>query len=277
MSENLRQQIAQASDALTAFIGDAKPVAGIILGSGLNPFADGLEDARVLPFQEVPHMCVSTADGHKARFVIGTVPGTGKQVLCMQGRLHAYEGFTSQQIVLPVWAMQRCGIDTIITTNAAGAINPNFNVGDFCLMIDQINLTGRNPIVGIEPSLIAERFVPMQDCFDPELREIALQAAAEQDVTLQQGVYLALLGPSFETPAEIRAFGILGADTVAMSVAEEVIAARHVGMRVMGISMVSNMACGVAGAKPNADEVMDVAKTCEQRFSRLIAGIVAKL
>ena len=124
---------------------------------------------------------------------------------------------------------------------------------------------------------MAQRFVPMQDCFDPALRVIALEAAAEQDVTLQQGIYLALLGPSFETPAEIRAFAVLGADTVAMSVAEEVIAARHMGMRVMGISMISNMACGVGGAEPSSDEVMDVAKTCEERFSRLIAGIVAKL
>ena len=275
--DNLLYAIGQGSGVLKAFIGDDAPVAGIILGSGLNPFADTLEDARVLPFCDVPFMSVSTATGHKGRFVLGTVPGTGSRVLCMQGRLHKYEGCSGRDIAFPVWLMAECGIDTLITTNAAGAINPSFSVGDFCIMRDQINMTGQNPLIGRSPDLIAERFVPMLGCFDAGLRAIAREVATAEGIAVQEGVYLALTGPSFETPAEISIFSAWGADTVAMSVVEEVIAARHVGMRVLGMSLITNMACGIEGADPNSDEIMDVAVKREGDFSRLIAGIVAKL
>jgi len=275
--DNLLYAISEGSQVLREFIGDAKPVTGIILGSGLNAFADGLEDLRFLHFGSVPFMNVSTATGHRGRFALGRVPGTDRQVLCMQGRLHKYEGNSALDIALPVWLMHECGVDVLITTNAAGAINPEFNVGDFCLMTDMINLTGQNPLVGRSPDLIASRFVPMLNCFDPALREIALDVAERRDVALRQGVYLGLLGPSFETPAEIRMFASWGADTVAMSVVEEVIAARHVGMRVMGVSLITNMACGIDGSDPNEDDMMDVAGTCEEPFARLMRGVVAAL
>ena len=275
--DNLLYAIVQGSQVLSEFLGDDKPVAGIVLGSGLNPFADSLEDARILPFGDVPFMGVSTAAGHKGRFVLGTVPGVGRRVLCMQGRLHKYEGFSAMDIAFPVWLMSECGIDTLITTNAAGAINPTYSVGDFCLMSDQINLTGQNPLIGRSPDFIADRFVPMLDCFDAQLRQIAHEVAAAENVSLQEGVFLALVGPSFETPAEIRMFAKWGADTVAMSVVEEVIAARHKGMRVLGMSLISNMACGIEGANPTSDEIMDVAVTREDAFARLMAGIVERL
>lgn len=251
------------------------PRVGIILGSGLGPLAEVIQDAVYVPFAEVPFMKTSTASSHVGRFVCGTF--AGECVIAMQGRLHGYEGNEAWEVAYPVWLMRRLGVSILITTNAAGAINESFNVGDFCLMEDHINLTGRNPIVGTDPDGIAPRFVPMKDAYDPKLRSVAKSVAQKRGIALQEGVYLGLLGPSFETPAEIRAFRILGADTVAMSVVEEVIAARHVGMRVLGISLVSNMACGIEGASPNDDEVLDVAKTREVDFISLIEGIVSEI
>ena len=173
--------------------------------------------------------------------------------------------------------MHAIGVDTLITTNAAGAINETYQVGDFCIMSDHINFTGRNPVVGTEPDEIAFRFFSMYEAYDPALRAIAHEVADAHGIRVQEGVYLGLLGPSFETPAEIRAFREWGADTVAMSVCEEVIAARHVGMRVLGMSLVSNMACGVESASPNDAEVLEVAKTRETDFCTLVTGIVERL
>ena len=217
-------------------------------------------------------MGVSTATGHVGRFVAGGLGG--KCVLAMQGRLHGYEGYTAQEVAFPVWLMARLGAATLVTTNAAGAINESFRVGDFCIMTDQLNFTGRNPVTGTEPDAMAPRFFSMLDAYDPSLCQLARQTAEALAIPVQEGVYLGLLGPSFETPAEIRMFRAWGADTVAMSVCEEVIAARHVGMRVLGISLVSNMACGVEGASPSDEEVHEVAQTREADFCRLLEGIL---
>lgn len=274
---SLRQAIDDAAVVLTRFLDQRKPVAGLILGSGLNCYADTLEQAQTLPFGDVPRMGVSTAEGHRGCFVLGKVAKTDTWVLCMQGRLHGYEGYSAAEVAFPVWVMQACGIDILITTNAAGAINPAFKVGTFCLMTDHINATGRNPLVGQEPARMAQRFVPMMDAYDPSLRVRMHEAAQQTQVTLEDGVYLSVLGPSFETPAEIRAFATWGADTVAMSVVEEVIAARHCGMRVVGMSLLSNMACGVEGGDPTSDEVMDVARAVEQDFTALMDAFLQKL
>ena len=256
-------------------LGFYQPKIGIILGSGLGPLAECIQDAVYVPFAEVPFMKTSTASSHVGRFVCGTL--AGKCVLAMQGRLHGYEGNEAWEVAYPVWLMHRLGIETLITTNAAGAINESYRVGDFCIMEDHINLTGRNPLVGTDPNGMAPRFAPMNDAYDPDLRTVAKAVAEKLSIRVQEGVYLGLLGPSFETPAEIRAFRVLGADTVAMSVVEEVIAARHVGMKVLGMSLVSNMACGVEGATPNDDEVLEVAQTKESDFIALVSGIVAQL
>ncbi|MBU5406255.1 purine-nucleoside phosphorylase [Paraeggerthella hongkongensis] len=256
-------------------LGDRRPRIGLILGSGLNPLANEIADAELIPYVEVPRMNTSTAEGHVGRFVCGTLGG--KCVLAMQGRLHGYEGNSSQEVAYPVWLMQRLGVDTLITTNAVGALNVNYQVGDFCIMSDQINFTGRNPIAAPDPANLSDRFFSMFDAFDPQLRSIAHDVAAERGIRVQEGVYLGLLGPSFETPAEIRMFRSWGADTVAMSVCEEVIAARHVGMRVLGVSLVSNMGCGIGGASPTGVEVLDVAKTREADFARLITGVIEQL
>ena len=278
METPLRQYLSEAKPYLEEFLADKKPVAALILGSGLNPYADALEGSSVLPYKQIPHMKVSSATGHKGQFVLGRVSGTEDTwVLCMQGRLHGYEGCTAREVAFPVWLMQSVGILTLVTTNAVGAINPNFKVGSFCAMTDHINFTGRNPIVGIEPNLMAERFVPMLNAYDPSLRELLQIASKETNVEVNEGVYLGLLGPSFETPAEIRLFDSWGADTVAMSLVEEVIAARHVGMRVAGLSLVSNMACGVKGGDPTSEEVMEVAQGGEQDFISLMNFFFAHL
>lgn len=277
MQEHLLEYLDEAFPVLQRFVDDAQPTCGIILGSGLNPYADTLRNARYLPFGQVPHLKTSTATGHVGRFVLGEDPEGGHTVLCMQGRLHGYEGNTAQQVAFPVWLMHRIGIGSLITTNAAGAINPAYRVGDFCIMRDHINLTGRNPLVGVQPDQLAERFVPMLNAYDPSLIAAATAAAKRACIPVQTGVYLGLLGPSFETPAEIRAFATMGADTVAMSVVEEVIAARHCGMRTFGMSLVSNMACGVEGGDPQSDDIMGVARSREDDFAVIIDAVVDEL
>lgn len=271
----LKQKVAEAAAFIEGRLEGRRPAVGIVLGSGLGPLADAIEDAVCIPFGEVPFMKTSTATSHVGRFVCGQL--AGKCVLAMQGRLHGYEGNTSQEVAFPIWVMARLGVGVLITTNAAGAINASYQVGDFCLMSDHINFTGRNPVVGTEPDEIAFRFFSMADAYSPALRQLARDVAGREDIRVQEGVYLGLLGPSFETPAEIRAFRTWGADTVAMSVCEEVIAARHVGMEVLGISLVSNMACGIEGASPNDAEVLEAAKRQEGDFRRLICGIVEGL
>lgn len=271
----LKSRLEASQKVLLEKLGSLKPEIGIILGSGLGPLADHIQDALYIPFEEVPYMKTATASSHVGRFVCGTL--SGKNVIAMQGRLHGYEGNEAWEVAYPVWLMHLLGVKILITTNAAGAINESYQVGDFCLMQDHINLTGRNPIVGTDPDGLAPRFVPMKDAYDPALRQVAKAVADELSISIQEGIYLGLLGPSFETPAEIRAFRVLGADTVAMSVVEEVIAARHVGIKVLGISLVSNMACGIEGASPCDDEVLDVAKSKEADFVSLIKGIVSRL
>lgn len=271
----LKSRLEASRKVLLEKLGSLKPEIGIILGSGLGPLADHIQDALYIPFEEVPYMKTTTASSHVGRFVCGTL--SGKNVIAMQGRLHGYEGNEAWEVAYPVWLMHLLGVKILITTNAAGAINESYQVGDFCLMQDHINLTGRNPIVGTDPDGFAPRFVPMKDAYDPALRQVAKAVADELSISIQEGIYLGLLGPSFETPAEIRAFRALGADTVAMSVVEEVIAARHVGIKVLGISLVSNMACGIEGASPCDDEVLDVAKSKEADFVALIKGVVSRL
>lgn len=275
MAQTLKQQVAQAAAFLKDRLEGRAPTVGLILGSGLGPVAESIQDAAVVPYGQVPFMKRSTATSHVGQFVCGNLGG--KCVMAMQGRLHGYEGNTSQEVAFPVWVMHQLGIKVLVVTNAVGAINESYHVGDFCLIEDHINFTGRNPVAGIDPDEIAFRFFSMLDAYDPALRQVAREVAARQDIPLREGVYLGLLGPSFETPAEIRAFRSWGADTVAMSVCEEVIAARHVGMRVLGISLVSNMACGIEGASPTDEEVLETAKQREVDFCRLITGVVADL
>ena len=271
----LMENLHEAAYRLKVHLEGRKPEIGIILGSGLGPLAEQIEDAVFVPYGDIPHMKQSTATSHVGRFVCGMLGG--ECVLAMQGRLHGYEGNTAQQVAFPVWIMHELGIDVLVTTNAAGAINESYTPGDFCIMSDHINYTGRNPIEGTEPDGIAFRFFSMKDAYDPALRAIAHRVADRENIKVQEGVYLGVLGPSFETPAEIRAFRTWGADTVAMSVVEEVIAARHVGMRVLGMSLVSNMACGIEGASPSDEDVFEVATRKQPDFCRLMTEIIREM
>lgn len=271
----LTDWILESAKTLNERIGGRVPEVAIVLGSGLGPLAEEIEDPIKVPFAEIPHMKVSTATSHVGAFVSGKLGG--RDVICMQGRLHGYEGNTPQEVAYPIWLMHEIGASVLITTNAAGAINESYSVGDFCIMTDHINFTGRNPVVGVEPSKMSMRFFSMYEAYDPQLRSIACEVAKSRGISYQEGVYLGLLGPSFETPAEIRAFRSWGADTVAMSVCEEVIAARHAGMRVLGISLCSNMACGVSSANPSDMEVFEVAKRRESDFCSLVRGVLENI
>lgn len=256
-------------------IGGFVPEVGLILGSGLGSIAEEVDACATIPFAEVSHMGISTANGHAGRFVIGEL--SGAHVICMQGRLHGYEGYDSLQVAWPVWVMHRLGVRTLIATNAAGAIDPDYHVGDLCLITDHINLTGRNPLQGIEQDSLAPRFPTLYDAYDPGLRTLARESALSMGIPIQEGVYIGVLGPSLETPAEIRAFRRLGADVVAMSLVEEVIAARHVGMRVLGISLCSNMACGVGGETLADDDILAIASERAHDLGRLLDTVLRSI
>jgi len=271
----LKSNLKQASQLLATCLGERKPRIGIILGSGFNYFADEIENAVTIPFNEIPGMKKSTAAGHVGQFVCGNL--ADEEIFCMQGRLHGYEGYSSQDVAYPVWLMACLGIKMLLITNAAGAINESYAVGEFCIISDHINFTGRNPIADAQAAALSNRHFSMTDAYNRELRLLAQRVAAEEKIPVHEGVYLGLLGPSFETPAEIKAFRTWGADAVGMSTVEEVIAARHADIKVLGISLMTNMAAGIQGASPTAEEVIEVTQRCKNDSSRLIQGIIATL
>ena len=253
----------------------AAPQVGLVLGSGLGGLADRLENPVYIPYSEIPGFVVSTAPGHAGRFVAGQL--AGKQVLCMQGRLHFYEGHSMEDIVFPVRVMKELGIEALILTNAAGGVNLEFSVGDLMVIEDHINFMGRNPLTGPNDEEVGPRFCDMTFAYTPALRELALRVAAEQGVAVRTGVYLGYMGPSYETPAEIRAFRTLGADAVGMSTVPEVIAASHCGLPVLAISLITNMAAGIEKKKLSGDEVIEIANQRAQVLQNLVSGIIAEL
>lgn len=263
-----RENVEQAADCIRERVDVDPGAVAIILGSGMGEVASAIEDATFMDYANVPHMVASTAPLHAGRFVFGNI--ADRQVICMQGRLHAYEGNAAQQIAFPVFVMHALGAEELIVTNAAGGINPAFEVGDLMLIEDHINLLGMNPCAGsAQPELMA-RFFDMTQAYDAEMRERAKAAARSCGIELEHGVYIATMGPSFETPAEIRAFRTLGADAVGMSTVLEVIAARACDMRVMGISMISNPAAGVLDEPLSMDDVQIAANEAAAKVGRLI-------
>ena len=257
------------------------PTLGIVLGSGLGDFADQVQDAVAIPYADIPHFPQSTVEGHSGRMVIGTIGGVA--VAVMQGRVHAYEGYRMDEVTFPTRVLGLLGVTTLIVTNAAGGIRPDFSAGSIIGISDHINLTGTNaamgsnePRFGVQPNS-GLRFFDMTTAYTPRLLTLAQQQAAAQGWTMQTGVYLAVLGPSYETPAEIRAFRVLGADLVGMSTVHEVIVARHMGMQVLGLSLVTNPAAGVTGEALNHLEVMEYGRQAAGRFSALLLAIVPKI
>lgn len=248
---------------------------GLILGSGMQPLAQEIEQPISIAYTEVPDMPHATAPGHIGRFVCGYIEG--RAVICMLGRLHGYEGHSPEEIVFPLRVMKALGIQSLILTNAAGGINTNFAVGDLMLVEDHINMTGKSPLTGTNDSAIGPRFNDMTFAYAPALREKALAASARCGVPLVTGVYIGVNGPQFETPAEIRAFRALGADSVGMSTVFEVIAAAHCGLPVLAISMITNMAAGVLMQPLSGAEVNEAAARKGAELRRLMREIIQDL
>ena len=260
---------------------ELRPRIGIVLGSGLGAFADQLEQRTAIPFAEIPHFPHSTVPGHGGKLVIGRIAHT--PVAVMQGRVHAYEGYSSAEVVFPVRVLGRMGVTELILTNAAGGINEALKRGQLVLIADHINLSGRNPIVGLNGERAAgdpgfgPRFFDMTEAYSARLRQLAHAAAQEEGFRLDEGVYLSVLGPSFETPAEIRAFRTMGADLVGMSTVQETIAARQMGIGVLGISCVTNLAAGIQGEPLSHEEVMETGRAVEQQLAALLTGVVGRM
>lgn len=266
--------IAHATDTVAAALAGRKPRVAIVLGSGLGQLADQIDDAVRIGYADIPGFHVPTVQGHKGELVAGTLAGI--PVIAQSGRFHMYEGHAATDAVLPIRVFASLGATTLIVTNAAGGIRRSFGPGTLMLISDHINLTGRNPLEG--PVLAGEtRFPDMTIAYDGELRATARRVASEQGTTLDEGVYCALLGPTYETPAEVRMLDRLGVDAVGMSTVPEVIVARARGMRCLGISTITNAAAGTTGALLSHAEVMDVAGQVTDRLTRIVTGVLNSL
>lgn len=271
------EQIDEAADAVrkrTYY----KPRVGMILGSGLNGLADAVQKADIIPFGELPYMPVSTVHGHMGRLVIGELEG--QVVYVMQGRVHFYEGYTMGQVTLPIRIMQRLGIEMLFVTNAAGGVNPDFAPGDVMLITDNLNLigmTGMNPLFGPNLDEVGPRFPDMSQAYDRELMNRARKAAADEAIQLREGVYCCLSGPSFEGPADLRFLRLAGADAVGMSTVPEVIVARHGGMRVLGLSGISNKANLDGSTVTTHEEVIAAGEVITPKVEKILRGVLRSL
>ncbi|TRZ39479.1 purine-nucleoside phosphorylase [Niallia circulans] len=252
-----------------------RPTIGLILGSGLGDLADEIENPLIIPYSEIPHFAKSAAVGHANELVIGNL--NGKTVLAMKGRFHYYEGFTLDEVTFPVRVMKALGVEELIITNACGAINTSFNPGDLMLITDHLNLVGTNPLIGPNNAELGTRFPDVSEVYNRNLRAIATEVAKEQNTTLQNGVYAWWSGPAYETPAEIRMIRTLGADAVGMSTVPEAIVAVHGQMKVLGISCLTNMACGILDQPLSHDEVIETAAMVREKFIQLVKGIIEKM
>ncbi|WP_425800288.1 purine-nucleoside phosphorylase [Desulfitobacterium sp. Sab5] len=249
-----------------------QPEMGIVLGSGLGGFAEVMEEAVSIPYRDIPHFPVSTVEGHKGELVFGKV--NGKPVVAMQGRFHYYEGYSMQEVTFPIRVMQVLGVTGLIVTNASGGINSSYRPGDLVLIKDHLNFMGENPLRGANHSNLGPRFPDLSEGYDLEWRQKALTVAREIGIHPQEGVYAAMSGPSYETPAEIRYLRTVGADLVGMSTVPEVIATNHGGMRVLGILCVTNMAVGILPQRLSHAEVMETAERIEKQFIRFVQALV---
>jgi purine-nucleoside phosphorylase len=278
---NYYDQVAEAAAFVKARLGALAPRVGIVLGSGLGAAADAVENPTIVPYSEIPHFPQSTIEGHSGRLVAGLLGGA--PVIVMQGRVHYYEGYSPLEVTFPMRVLGLLGVRAVVLTNAAGAIQPTLHRGELVLLSDHINLMGWNPLNGPNEPRFAvrsgagQRFFDMTEAYSWGLRAIAKTEAHEEGFTLPEGIYLATPGPSFETPAEIRAFHALGATLVGMSTVPETIVARHMGIEVMGISCVTNMAAGL-GTKPlSHEEVNETGRWAESRLASLLKRLAPRI
>ncbi|HJF30650.1 MAG TPA: purine-nucleoside phosphorylase [Sporosarcina psychrophila] len=251
------------------------PEIGIILGSGLGGLADEIENGVVIPYEDIPFFSKSDAVGHANELVIGNLEG--KTVVAMKGRYHFYEGYSLDEVTFPVRVMKALGIEKLIITNACGAVNTDFNPGELMLITDHLNLVGINPLIGKNNDDLGTRFPDVSEVYNREMRNTALQVARESDITLREGIYGWWSGPVYETPAEIRMIRILGADAVGMSTVPEAVVAIHSGIKVLGISCLTNMACGILDEPLSHKDVIEVAAKSRNSFVHLIKNVLKRI
>lgn len=254
---------------------DFVPDIALVLGSGLGDFANKIEVQGEIPYSEIKGLPVSTAPGHVGKFIYGTL--NGKKIICMKGRVHLYEGYTSAEVVLPIRLMRMMGAKTLILTNAAGGLNAEYNVGDFMLLSDHISTFVPNPLIGANVAQLGTRFPAMSEAYDPGLRSVVRQTAADLGIKLHEGVYVQVTGASFESTAELKMFRKLGADAVGMSTVIEAIAAKHAGMRVCAISNISNMAYDLSSKMANEQEVIEAGKVAGNNFEKLLLETIKRI
>lgn len=251
------------------------PEIGVILGSGLGDLADKLEDRQIIKYSEVPNLPVSTVQGHAGQFVFGKL--NGRKVVMMQGRFHYYEGNNMEALSLPVYIMKQLGVQNLIVTNAAGGVNTSFEPGDLMIITDHINFASNNPLIGKNDDKIGPRFPDMSNAYNKELIKLAKKVANDLSISVKEGVYLMMTGPTYETPAEVRMVRILGGDAVGMSTVPEVIAANHCGMRTLGISCITNMACGILDQPLDHSEVIETSNRVKSQFMSLVSDIIKEM
>ena len=265
------EQVQQAADYIRKCT-DLRPKTAVILGSGLGELAEHIQDAEIIPYREIPGFPVSHVAGHAARLVFGRIGET--EVAAMQGRFHYYEGFSMKELCLPLYVLRQLGAGDLVVTNACGAVNAAFKPGDLMLITDHINFSGRNPLIGPNDERFGPRFPDMSEAYDKSLCAFARETAASLEIPLREGVYAFYSGPSFETAAEIRAFKALGADVVGMSTVPETVTAVYLGMRVLGLSCITNMATGIAEKKHSHEEVLLTAAKSAERFCALCDALL---
>ena len=275
MEQYTYQQYQESAEILRTRLGSFRPDVLLILGSGLGALGDEVEAPIVVPYQDVPHMKHSTAPDHKGQFVFGRL--AGRNVAVMQGRLHTYEGWSFADVSYPVRVLRLLGAETLIVTNAAGAVNTGFSAGDIMLITDHIKLFGVSPLCGANVAEFGPRFPDMSQVYTPALREVARKAAQNLGIRLREGVYMYFPGPQYETPAEVRAARILGADSVGMSTVPEAIVAAHCGMKVLGFTLCTNMAAGVLDQPLDGDEVIAAGLAAGPRFTALVKACLAEV
>ncbi|RME04674.1 MAG: purine-nucleoside phosphorylase [Planctomycetota bacterium] len=270
----LKEKLEEAKSFLNKYISQP-PKIGVVLGSGLGKFAQTLEDAKVIPYTEIPHFASASVEGHSGKLFLGKVGEV--EVICQQGRFHYYEGYEMEKVVFPARLMAFLGVKSVILTNAAGAIHPSLVPGDLMLIQDHINFMGTNPLIGRHEEFLGPRFPDMSQAYSLRLRRLAKEVAREQKLALREGVYLALTGPSYETPAEIRMFRLWGADAVGMSTVPSVIALNQMGVEVLGISCISNMAAGIVEKPLSHSEVMEMGAKVEKDFIGLLQALIPRI
>lgn len=270
----LANKIDAAATAIGKAIGDRRPKVGVILGSGLGGLAERLLSPIAISYAEIPHFPRSTAAGHAGRLLVGELSGTGQTIAALQGRFHLYEGWSAAEAAFPVWVLKRLGINTLVVSNAAGGLNPNYAVGDVMLIEDHVNLMFRSPLVGVNDDQLGPRFPDMSAPYDQALMRLAEQSARSAGFDLPCGVYVGMLGPTYETRAEYRMCRSLGGDAVGMSTVPEVIAARHAGLRVLGLSAITNACSPDQLGETTHEEVVAAAALAGEKLRRVVKAVV---